>query len=106
MKRVNFIVRGKGVLTNMLDRNIARINRAVKSAIGSVNDDIDELDTKIEDAINDLGKDPKDSDAVNQTIDHYIALYSDRKVAHEALEALEALKAKLDEDVEVEEEEK
>lgn len=107
MKRVEAIAKGKAsCITDLLNRKAKRIMRGVEQAIDYAADKIEEYSDQVEKVINTFGT-VADS-GMSDSLQSYINKYCDVVVAKEKwqdqLSRLKDLKAKLEEDVKIEEE--
>lgn len=107
MKRVNAITRCKGILAETLDRKASRILRQVNQAIDAAKDKAADLEEKAEEIINSLGTvaGADDTFALQAKINKYLDTCSEVEGYQEAVKRLEALKEKLNAEVEVVEDE-
>ena len=103
MKRISFVVNTQGVRSEALTRREERIRRGVDQAIAAAQDSADEAEEQANAIIDELGKvGEKDQtgdlqNKINQYLDAKETAWSwKRQVEH-----LNALKAALDEDIEV-----
>jgi len=107
MKRVEAIAKGKSsCITDLLNRKAKRIMRGVEQAIDYAADKVEEYKDSIESAINAFAgaADSGMSDALQRKINNYTDLVAAKEGWEAQLNRLTDLKAKLEEDVKVEEE--
>lgn len=103
MKRINAITRGKGILASVLDRRAKRLDRQVCQAIDAAKDKADELREKAEELINKMGKktDAEQTHDLQDLLNSYVNTLNEAELYDKAVEHLTELKEKLQEDVEV-----
>ena len=107
MKRVEAIAKGKSsCITDLLNRKAKRIMRGVETAIDYAADKVEEYKDSIEAAINAFAG--ASESGMSDKLQSYINRYTDLVSAKEGWEAqykrLTELKAKLEEDVKVDDE--
>lgn len=107
MKRVEAIAKGKSsCITDLLNRKAKRIMRGVEQAIDYAADKVEEYKDSIESAINAFAG--ASESGMSDKLQSYINRYTDLVAAKEGWEAqykrLTELKAKLEEDVKVDDE--
>ena len=107
MKRIAAITRCKGVLKAMFDRKGERIIRQVKQAIAMAEDKADLARIQAEQRINDLGSCASydETSELSDRINAYVATAREANKWDEVAKILKDLEKKLNEEVEVEEEE-
>ena len=105
MKRVNAIVKCVGKLTEVFSRKAERILRGVDSAIASAKDSADECRDAAFDIMNSLGdaSSKEDSNKLQKMLNEYAAKMEEAERWDKYAKHFEDLKAKLSEDVPVEE---
>lgn len=107
MKRIDAITRCKGILAEVLNRKSARITRQVDQAIDMAKDKAQESEETADEIINSFGKysDSSQTKELQGKINEYIDKQKEALDWEQAAKILEALKVKLQQDVEVVEEE-
>lgn len=109
MKRVNAITKGKAsCITDLIDRKAKRIMRAVEQAIDYASDKIDSCNDAAEEIINSFGNyaGAEDTTALQGQINVYLDKVAEAERWTKNVERLKALKAKLNAEVKIEEEDK
>lgn len=109
MKRIDAITKGKNTLMSLfISRKAARIMRNVEQAISCAEDKVDELNDKAQSLIDSLG-DVAEADQTGMCqgkLNSYIDTIKEYNEWVDTLKILNELKTSLNEEVEVQEEEK
>ena len=107
MKRIDAISRCKGIIAEVLNRKSARIMRQIDQAIDMAKDKAQECAESADEIMNSFGKYSESSQisALQGRINDYIDKVKEGKDWEETATILEGLTAKLQEDVEVVEDE-
>lgn len=106
MKRIDAITRGKGLISEVLNRRSARVMRQLDQAIDAAKDAAQDHRDAAELIINSFGEaaDGSQTDMLCKKFNRYIDEMSDVEVAENTAKILTELKKKLNEDVKVESE--
>ena len=104
MKRINFIINGKGILSGILDRKAKRLERSVSQAIDSFNDKADEWNEKAQSIIDSMGKcaTAEDSSRLNGLINDYCSARENSDAFAKRAKYCSELQKELQKEVEVE----
>lgn len=108
LKRIDAIIKGKAsFLSGILNRKAARIMRNVESAIAYAEDKIDEITAKGDDILNSLAEvaECDMTQSCSNVINKYVDTVKYQEEWKRTLDILNNLKEKLNETVEVQEEE-
>ena len=103
MKRINVIVKGKGILESVLNRKAKRLERCVSQAVDSFRDEADEHREAAEDIINRMGScaTPERTEELNGLINEYCDYLTSAEAYDKRAVICEGLLKKLNEEVEV-----
>lgn len=103
MKRIDVIVKGKGILESVLNRKAKRLERCVSQAVDSYRDKADELREHAEDIINRMGTSASSdcTSTLNELINEYCDDITEATLFDQRAEFCEELLKKLNEEVEV-----
>lgn len=103
MKRINAIVKGKGIVNEILQIREKKIKRAVESAIDYAQEQQLDADTRALKAITLMGENADNPENLKNYINQYCQAIDDRKDWETKEEQVKLLKKKLDEEVAEEE---
>ena len=103
MKRISFVVNPQGVRSDALTRREERIRRGVDQAIAAAQDSADEAEEQANAIIDELGKvgEKDQTSDLQGKINEYLEAKETAWSWNRQVEHLNALKAALDEDIEV-----
>lgn len=100
MKRINLIVKGKGVIDSLLNIREKKILRAVESAADYAEEKQLDAEADALKAIEEMGKVADDSDRLSVCINNYCDALTDKEEWKKKAEQIAALKVALNETVE------
>lgn len=103
VKRLNLIVKGKGLVSEMLRLKQNKINRAIESAIDKAEEEALDAENKVISLLEKLGNSTDSSTSINAVINEICTTMDDAETWRIRKKQVEQLKEMLNEEVEVEE---
>lgn len=103
VKRLNLIVKGKGLVSEMLRLKQNKINRAIESAIDKAEEEALDAENKVISLLEKLGNSTDNSASINAVINEICKTMDDAENWRIRKKQVEQLKEMLNEEVEVEE---